>query len=232
MVTKEKYLIIAAGGTSTRMGKETPKQYLEINGKPLIIRTLEIFKPFIEIKKMLVVISKDHQTYWSEIVNHYPIFSECKTIIGGPNRFHSVKAALNFIPENTLVAIHDAARPFASKQCVENCFSLAERKGVAIPVIKINESIRQIDGAKNSSLKRESLRIVQTPQVFKSEIVKNAYEQMFDESFTDDATVVEKAGNKIFITEGNKENFKITTSFDLELASFILSASFPSSDRV
>ena len=227
----DKYLIIAAGGTGSRMGNEIPKQYLMINGKPLIICTLEVFKPFVEIEKMLVVISKSHQTYWSEIVKHYPIFSECKTIFGGPSRFHSVKAALNFIPENTLVAIHDAARPFASKQCVENCFSLAEKKGVAVPAIKINESVRKIIGTENISLKREDLRIVQTPQVFKSEIVKNAYKQMFDESFTDDAAVVEKSGSKIFMAEGNKENFKITTPFDFELASFILSSSFPSNGR-
>ena len=227
----EKYLIIAAGGTGSRMGNEIPKQYLEINGKPLIVCTLEVFKPFVEAKNIVVVISKTHQTYWDEIKKYYPEFSASKITFGGPSRFHSVKAGLKLIPKNALVAIHDAARPFASRQSIKNCFGLAETKGAAVPVIEINESVRKINGAENNSLQRESLRIVQTPQIFKSEIIKNAYEQMFDESFTDDATVVEKSGHKLFLTEGNKENFKITTSFDLELASFILSSSSPSNDR-
>lgn len=225
-----KYLIIAAAGNSSRMNNETPKQYLVINGKPVIIWTLETFKAYVEVRNMVVVISKDHEDYWNNIVKYYPEFSDCKIAFGGPQRFHSIKSGLKFIPDNTLVAIHDAARPMVNSKTIENCFNTAMKKGNAVPVINFNESVRQKSGSTNTPIERESLKIVQTPQVFYANILKNAYQQVFNESFTDDASVVEKDGNNIYLTEGNPENIKLTTSLDLRLASFILPSSFPSTD--
>lgn len=225
-----KYLIIAAAGNSSRMNNKTPKQYLIINGKPIIIWTLDIFKPYVEIRNMVIVISKNHEHYWNNIVKYYPEFSDCKIAYGGPERFHSIKSALKFIPNNTLVAVHDAARPMVSAKTIENCFYTAMNKGNAIPAINFSESVRQKSGITNMPIDRKSLKIVQTPQVFLANTLKDAYEQIFNEVFTDDASVVEKDGNNIFLTEGNSENIKITTSLDLKLASFILPSSFPSID--
>lgn len=227
-----KYLIIAAGGNSSRMNNKTPKQYLVINGKPVIVWTMEVFKPYVEISNMVIVISKSHEDYWKNIVKYYSEFSECKIAYGGPERFHSIISGLKFIPDNTLVAVHDAARPMVSAKTIENCFSTAIKKGNAIPVINFSESVRQKSGITNMPIDRKSLKIVQTPQVFRANILKNAYQQVFDEVFTDDASVVEKDGNSIYLTEGNPENIKITTPLDLKLASFILPSSFPSTDMV
>lgn len=228
MDAKDKHLIIAAAGDGNRMQNEIPKQFLKINNKPLIIYSIEAFVPKIDLGNIIIVTSKNHNKYWDAVISKYPELINCRFVLGGPTRFHSIKAGLKFIPNNVLVAVHDAARPLVSKTVIENCFAIAERKGNAVPVIKINESLRIIAGAENKNIERENLRLVQTPQLFKSEIIKAAYEQMFDEQFTDDATVVEKSGHKIFLAEGNEENFKITTSLDFELASFILSPSSPS----
>jgi len=225
-----KYLIIAAAGSSSRINNETPKQFLVVNGKPVIVWALEIFKDYVEIRNMVIVISKNHEEYWNNIVKYYPEFNECKIAFGGPQRFHSIKSGLRFIPDNALVAVHDAARPMVSSKTIENCFSLAVKKGNAVPVINFSESVRQKTGITNTSMDRKSLKIVQTPQIFNGKILKNAYQQVFNEDFTDDASVVEKDGNTIYLTDGNSENIKITTSLDLKLASFILPSSFPSTD--
>ncbi len=228
MCTKDKYLIIAAGGFGSRMDNETPKQYLEINGKPIIVWTLGLFKPFVETKNIVVVISKDHQAYWNEINKYYPEFSDCKIVFGGPTRFHSIKAGLKFIPNNALVAIHDAARPMASSNTIKSCFATATKFGSAIPLINLSESVREKTGVASKSINRKNLRLVQTPQVFNSELIKEAYQQDYNELFTDDASVAEKHGQIIGLTEGNIENIKITNHNDLKLASIILSSSSPS----
>jgi len=230
MSNLNKYLIIAAGGDSRRMGNHTPKQYLIINGKPLIVWTLEVFKPFIELRNIVIVISKDHTDYWNNITKYYPEFSHCKITYGGPKRFHSIKSAIKFIPDNTFVAVHDAARPLVSYKTIENCFELAIKKGNGVPVINFTESVRQKSGNMNSPIDRDKLKIVQTPQVFSTNIFKSAYEQVYSEGFTDDASVIEKTGHNIYLTEGNPENIKITTAIDLKLASLILPSSSPSID--
>lgn len=228
MITKDKYLIIAAGGSGSRMRKETPKQYIEINGKPIIIWTLDAFKPFVEIKNMIVVISSKHITYWNEITKYYPEYSECKISIGGPNRFYSIKAGLKQIPNNVLLAIHDAARPLVSTKTIEDCFVVASKKGSAIPIIQLDESVREKIGNSSKIINRQTLRIVQTPQVFKSELIKEAYQQTYNEMFTDDASVAEKYGVNISLSKGNIENKKITHPMDLSFASIILSPASPS----
>lgn len=230
MKTTKNYLILAAAGNGSRMNNEIPKQYIEINGKPMIVWTLEAFKLFIEIDQIIIVISKFHEQYWDEITKYYPQFKKCKVTFGGPTRFHSIKSGLKYVPINTLVAIHDAARPMVNKKTIEDCFKVTENKGNAIPVISCNESLRQKTGNHNKWINRDEIKIVQTPQIFKSEILKDAYQLTYDEFFTDDASIVEKYGMNINLTEGNPENIKVTTNFDLRLASLILSSSSLSTD--
>ncbi len=208
------------------MGLDTPKQFIAINGKPIIIITLEAFKPFVKTENIIVVIAKNHQNYWNEIIQNFPEYSVCKIVFGGPQRFHSIKAGLNKIPENVLVAIHDAVRPLVSAKTINDCFKLAEIKDAAVPAIEIEQSVREINGIENRVIERKSLRLIQTPQVFKSNLVKNAYQQIFKEEFTDDATVVENAGHKVFLARGNKENIKITDQTDLELARVLLTGKY------
>lgn len=208
------------------MGLDTPKQFLEVNGKPIIVITLEAFKSFVKTKNIIVVIAKKHQNYWNEIIKNFPEYSVCEIVFGGPTRFHSIKAGLNKIPENVLVAIHDAVRPFVSTKVISDCFKLADIKGTAVPAIEVEQSIREVTGIENKAIERQRLRLVQTPQIFKSELVKGAYRQVFKTSFTDDATVVEDAGHKIFLTKGNKENIKITDQTDMEVATVLLSGKY------
>jgi 2-C-methyl-D-erythritol 4-phosphate cytidylyltransferase len=231
METMDRYLIIAAGGSGSRMDNEIPKQYLEIHEKPVIIWTLKAFQAFIKPQNTIIVISAIHQKYWEEILKYYPEFKDCILAIGGPTRFHSIKAGLKFVPNNVLLAIHDAARPLVNSKTIENCIKIAQIKGNAIPVININESVRIKIGNTNKSLSRKNIKIVQTPQIFKSEILKDAYQIPYDELFTDDASVIEENGLDIFLAEGNQENIKITNNTDFNFASFILSHSFPSTER-
>ena len=226
-----KYLIVAAGGNGSRTKSIIPKQYLEISGRPLIVWTMEAFKAFVEIKNIIVVISKSHIEYWNEIVKYYPEYSNCKIAYAGPTRFHSIKSGLKYIPMNAYVAVHDAARPMVSSITIENCFKTAISRGNSIPVIKVNDSVRQKVGSISKAINRDELSLVQTPQIYKSEMIIKAYEQTFNESFTDDASVVENNGEVIYFSEGNHENFKITTSLDLKMANLILSSSYPSTQK-
>lgn len=222
MEQREKYLIIAAAGNSVRLGTKIPKQYLNIENKAVLIYIVEAFLPFVNIENMIIAISNNHMEYWETLKENYPELQKTKLVIGGPERFHTVKAALKLIPKFSLVAIHDGARPLIDSETIKNCFQLALSKGSAIPVIESANSIRIIEGADNKSLERKKIKLVQTPQTFKSELLKKAYDVNYMDMFTDDASVFEYDGNKIYLTNGNAENFKITNKQDLELATIIL----------
>jgi 2-C-methyl-D-erythritol 4-phosphate cytidylyltransferase len=222
MKKENRFLVIAAAGSGNRLEADIPKQYLKINGRPLIIWAIKAFLPFIKIENIIITISKSHQHFWNKLKNDYVELQKMNTVYGGPERFHSVMAALKLVPERGTVAIHDAARPLVSNLTISNCFQLAEIKGNAIPVAKVRNSIRLLENGANKNLEREKLREVQTPQVFKSSIIKKAYNINHFGFFTDDATVLEYAGHKIHLCEGNDENIKITTKTDLILAEIIL----------
>jgi 2-C-methyl-D-erythritol 4-phosphate cytidylyltransferase len=159
---------------------------------------------------------------WLELCKKHHFTFDSQLAEGGPKRFHSVKSGLKFVPENCLVAIHDGVRPLVSEKTIQRCFDLAEKKKSAIPLIQITESIRKVDGLFSKAVNRDEFRIVQTPQVFYSTLIKKAYRQNFREEFTDDAVVFERDGNQVFITEGNRENIKITEATDLEIAEKLL----------
>ncbi len=219
----KKYVIILAGGTGKRMGTDQPKQFLEVGGLPLLMHTFHAFYKVDQNFAFVLVLPGALREQWQQLCESYDFQIPHQISGSGPKRFHSVKSGLNRVPENVLVAIHDGVRPFVSAQVIENCFLLAMRKGSAVPVIPLIESVREISGSLSKSIDRNKLRLVQTPQVFLSSAIKQAYQQPFSESFTDDATVLECAGGQIYLVEGNHENIKITSPADFTLAHALFS---------
>lgn len=219
----QQYVLIVAGGKSERIPSSVPKQFVELCGKPLLMHTMEAFLNDATIPEFIIVLPQEKIPEWKILcqLHHFQIKHQLAE--GGPKRFHSVKSGLRLVPENVLVAIHDAARPFVSKATIQRCFEMAARKGNSVPVIPFTESVREVSGVSSKVVDRQPLRIVQTPQVFNSTQIKKAYKQNFSEEFTDDATVLEKAGFQINLVEGNPENLKITFPADLQLAELLLS---------
>jgi len=220
-----KYAIIVAGGKGERMGATTPKQFLELSGKPILMHTLEKFKQTIPSIKIILALPENQIDYWEELCSKYAFANIPHQIVkGGETRFHSVQNALTLVKEKSVVAIHDGVRPLVSFKTIEVCLSEAESKGNAIPVVDVVESLRHISKQDNlnKAVARSCYKLVQTPQCFTSEIILKAYEQEFDKSFTDDASVVEKLGEIIHLVEGNRENIKITTAEDLVIAKAFL----------
>lgn len=218
----DKYAVIVAGGKGLRMESKTPKQFLELNGLPILMHTINAFKRWNEKVHIVLVLPKEQLAFWEALCNKYHYLFNGEIAIGGKERFESVKNGLEKVEEDSLVAIHDGVRPLVSNETIERCFENAERYGNAIPVIKSVDSIRKIDGEENWSMDRDAIRLVQTPQVFKCDLLKKNYNQSYRKEFTDEASVIEKAGYKIKLVDGNRENIKITTPIDLELARLIL----------
>ncbi len=218
----KRQLIIVAGGSGKRMGLEIPKQFVNIKGKPLLMWTAELFMKCRIAAPFILVLPQCYFELWSELCQKHNFLLSYKLVEGGNTRFQSVFNGLNEIEDNSVVAIHDGVRPFVSASVVENAFIVAQHKGNAVPAIEIKESVRKIENGENTVYHRNLLRIVQTPQVFNSAIIKKAYHQKFTDEFTDDASVVEHLGYKINLIEGNFENIKITTPSDLDIASAMM----------
>ncbi len=213
-------VLIVAGGQGHRMGGEIPKQYQELEGKPIIIHTLEQFYRFDPLLDVVVVLAQKHRNLWNAMATHNTDISRVKLAMGGVTRFHSVQNGIQLIKDGVIVGIHDAVRPFVSLETLERCYSTAYKSGSAIPVIDMDESVRMLK-ENNSSvhMDRSALKRVQTPQVFRSEMIREAYKLTDDHSFTDDASVFESHFEKVTLVEGNRQNIKITTPTDLQLAS-------------
>jgi 2-C-methyl-D-erythritol 4-phosphate cytidylyltransferase len=218
---QNQYLIIVAGGTGSRMQNTLPKQFIELNGEPIIIKTINCFFKYNPSIKIIISVHKDFKTYLEELIRMFNVnTSSIQITFGGDTRFDSVKNGLSLISEdNAIVGVHDAARPFVSLQTIKNCFETAEIKGNAIPCISLNESIREVHAHKNVAVNRNNYKIIQTPQCFLVSRIKHAFKQPYNPLFTDDATVLESVGETIFLVEGNVENIKITTPYDLLIAS-------------
>ncbi len=215
-------VIIVAGGNGSRMKSETPKQFALLHAKPVIVHAIEKFLQFDLAIEIIVALRPDYAMEFDSIRKNFGL-PELKIVNGGDTRFDSVKNALEKISAETkIVAVHDAARPLVSLQTIQNTFSAANKSGAAIPVIEINESLREVDSLGSKAVNRKDYRIVQTPQCFKTEILLEAYKQNYILEFTDDASVVEAAGNKIHLTEGNIENIKITYPQDLLVAESLI----------
>ena len=216
------YIIITAGGVGNRMNSATPKQFLILKNKPILFHTINAFNEFNKSLKIIVTLPEKEIETWNELCKNYNFNIEHTVVKGGLSRFHSVKNAINIIKDADIIGVHDGVRPFVSKKIIGELFENAEKYGCSIPVIAPNESIRKIEIDKNIAVNRSEYRMVQTPQCFKAEILKEAYKQEFSENFTDDASVVEKLGYKIHLSVGDIKNIKITTPFDLLIGEALL----------
>lgn len=223
----EKYAIIVAGGSGKRMQTKLPKQFAEVKEKPVLMHTIEVFFDFCKEIQIILVLPKEQQSHWLELIKKHNFNIPHILAEGGRERFDSVKSGLKFIKKESknLVAVHDGVRPLVSKKTIENCFSIAKNKGSAIPVMPVSVSLRKVEEHTSQSLNRSKYVAVQTPQVFRADWLQVAYNQDFNKKFTDDASVLEKCGYPIHLAEGNQENIKITYQQDLYLAEILLSKS-------
>ncbi len=217
----EKHVLIVAGGDGKRMGNSLPKQFLLLNGLPLLFHTFNSFT-FLKDIKFTLVLNSNQVDYWKGLCSSTGFNISHNIAGGGPTRFHSVKSGLKNIPSESLVLIHDAARPFVSNETITAVIDMATRKGNAVPAIEVIDSIREINGSYNKIIDRNKLRTIQTPQVFHSSLIKTAYDQAYNEAFTDDASVLESTGEKINLVPGNIENIKISNPVDLVIGEGIL----------
>jgi 2-C-methyl-D-erythritol 4-phosphate cytidylyltransferase len=216
------YVIIVAGGSGKRMGAEIPKQFLELAGRPVLMHTIERFKSFNDAIEIITVLPENQLRHWLDLQKKYS-FNVLQTLVkGGSTRFLSVKNGLKFVNVPGLVAIHDGVRPFVSNDTIKRCFETAEKLGNAVPAISPTESLRILTDQGSTPINRQNVKQIQTPQVFNSELIKKAYLQEYRPEFTDDATVLEKMGEKINLIEGNRENIKITNPEDLLISTALL----------
>ncbi|MBR6104816.1 MAG: 2-C-methyl-D-erythritol 4-phosphate cytidylyltransferase [Paludibacteraceae bacterium] len=220
----DKYIIIVAGGKGLRMGGDIPKQFLPIGGRPVLMRTIDTFVAYDSNIHIIIVLPIDQQSYWKSICKKYGFNTPHLVANGGETRFHSVKNGLALVPDNSdcVVGVHDGVRPFASLSTIREAYDMAIHKGTAIPVTDCVDSLRRITTKGNKSEDRSQYKLVQTPQVFKADILHNAYKQCFSPLFTDDASVVENTGHAVELTQGNRENIKLTTPFDLMIAEALI----------
>ena len=219
----KRYAVIVAGGSGKRMGTITPKQFLPLAGKPILMHTLEAFRRFDNDMKIILVLPEPQIDHWKKLCEEYNFSIEHQIAIGGATRFESVKNGLAFVDEEGIVGIHDGVRPLVQHDTLNRCYIEASAYGSAVPVCDSKESVRIIDeGGRSHSVDRTTIRMVQTPQVFRTKTIKDAYKQEFTPMFTDDASVVEASGHIIHLTNGNKENIKITTPDDLVYAEALL----------
>lgn len=222
---KKIYTIILAGGSGERMGAKMPKQFLEIEGKPILRHTIESFLSLDISMEIIVVLPSSQKEYWSDYCRENDFMTRYIMPSGGITRFHSVQNALKYVPKGVIVAIHDGVRPCLSEQFLCSMFKTSLSSEAVIPAIPVVESLREIEPNGSSfPVDRSKYMLVQTPQIFHSEILLEAYKQPYSPKFTDDASVVEAAGYKVTICPGSRDNIKITTQDDLKLATAILSS--------
>jgi 2-C-methyl-D-erythritol 4-phosphate cytidylyltransferase len=229
---RKKYLIVMAAGSGTRMGSEVPKQFIELGGKAVLQMTIEKFLKAYPDIKVVTVLPEAHLEYWRNYCLERNFLCPQVLVKGGITRFHSVQNALAKIPDGALVAVHDGVRPLLSVEFTRECFEKAESVHALIPVLPCVDTMKvlnSVDGelvtAPGQTVDRSVLYGAQTPQIFHSEIIKNAYRQAFDTAFTDDASVVLKDGKNLSYLIGERFNIKLTTQDDLVLANAILSLS-------
>jgi 2-C-methyl-D-erythritol 4-phosphate cytidylyltransferase len=219
-------VIIVAGGTGSRMKAEGPKQFALLHDKPVIVYAIEKFLQFDPKIEIVIAVRPEYVLELEAILKKFNL-PRVQLANGGETRFHSVKNGLEKLSSAaTLVAVHDAARPLVSLQTIQNTFSAAQKSGAAIPVLEVNESLREVDTLGSRAVNRKDYRIVQTPQCFRKPLLLDAYDQNYAPEFTDDATVAEAAGHKIQLVEGNRENIKITYPHDLAVATVLLNERF------
>lgn len=221
------HTIIVAGGKGLRMGSDIPKQFIPVNGMPVLMHTIRRFREFDPQMHIVLVLPKDHQDYWRQLCDEYRFTDRHDITDGGSTRFHSSQngiMALAEAPDSDIVAIHDGVRPLVSVETIGRCFTAAAGSGAAIPVLPVIDTLRYVGHADENGVNteqghnvlRSDYRVVQTPQTFRLALLRRAFTQPFSERFTDDASVVEALGEKVTMVDGNRENIKITTPYDLK----------------
>ena len=218
-----KHVIIVAGGKGLRMGGDVPKQFLPVHGKPVLMRTLEAFYAYDPSIHIILVLPVSQQAYWKELCREFNFELSHDIADGGETRFQSVKNGLELVEGEGLVGVHDGVRPFVSQDVMARCYKEALEKKAVIPVIGVVETVRHLIGEGSVTVPRDQYKLVQTPQVFDASLLRRAYGQEYTDFFTDDASVVEALGEKVYLVEGNRENIKLTTPFDLKLAEVLCS---------
>ena len=224
------YVIIVAGGKGLRMGSDIPKQFLPVGGRPVLMRTIERFREYSADLQIILVLPKAQQDYWRQLCQeyHFPLPQQegdrdgaYQLADGGKTRFHSVQHGLALIPDDAqgVVGVHDGVRPFPSVEVIARCYETARTQMAVVPVVPVVETLRHVaEGTKP----RGDYRLVQTPQTFDIQLLKAANKQPYCEDFTDDASVVEAYGHPITLVDGNRENIKITTPYDLRIAEVLI----------
>ena len=234
------YIIIVAGGKGLRMGTDVPKQFLPIGGRPVLMRTIERFREYSADLKIILVLPEAQQQYWRELCQQYdfplPQLGEDGRGLyllanGGETRFHSVQNGLALIPDDAegVVGVHDGVRPFPSVDVIRRCYETAREKKAVIPVVPVVETLRHVNPPSRSggdgggfTVPRDEYRLVQTPQTFDIQLLKAANRQPYNDGFTDDASVVESYGHPVTLVDGNRENIKITTPYDIVVAEALI----------
>ena len=217
--TSKHTILIVAGGRGTRMGGPQPKQFLELAGRPVLMHTLEAFDRWDASARLIVVLPEDQIDTWKRLCQAHVFGRIHRVVAGGETRFHSVRNGLGAVASNGLIAVHDGVRPLVAPSVIAACFAAAADGGAAVPVVPVVESVREVDADGGSRpVDRTRLRVVQTPQVFRADVLRAAYCLPYDPRFTDDASVVEASGVAVRLVPGNRENIKLTTPMDLLLA--------------
>jgi len=215
-------VIIVAGGKGLRMGSELPKQFIPVGGKPVLMHTIKAFYNFDKDINIILVLPISHQDYWRQLCTDHNFTISHKIATGGETRFHSVRNGLELIVGG-IVAVQDGVRPFVSKEMIRRCFDAAKDYQAVIPVIDSTDSLRRMtDNEKSEIIDRSQICLVQTPQVFHSDILKRAYEVEYKTTFTDDASVVESIGIDVHLVKGEVTNIKITTPLDLKIGELLI----------
>jgi 2-C-methyl-D-erythritol 4-phosphate cytidylyltransferase len=216
-------VIIVAAGLGARMQSAIPKQFLKLNGKPVLLHSIEAFIRFDPNITIALILPADQFGQWEAVVHQFGFTSPVSIAAGGETRFESVRNGLTVLSEQTeLVAVHDAVRPLVAQETIARAYKSAAHYGTGVPAIPLNDSIRQIESSQSVAVDRSRFCLIQTPQCFERQLLQRAYKQEYKYTFTDDASVVEALGKQIHLVDGNVDNFKLTTPTDLVIAEALL----------
>ena len=222
----KKIAIIVAGGTGQRMGSVVPKQFLEVEGKPILLHTIDQFVAAFSDINFVIVLPAGYIQEGQDLIASSGLTQHFQFVAGGDTRFQSVKNGLAQVDQDAIVFVHDAVRCLLTPALIQRCFQQAIEKGSAIPAVSSTDTIRIIEGSKHHVVDRENVMMIQTPQTFNAALLIKAFEQTYQPSFTDEANVVEASGTEVFLVDGEFENIKITRPLDLAIASYILAKRF------
>jgi 2-C-methyl-D-erythritol 4-phosphate cytidylyltransferase len=218
----KKTAIIVAGGTGQRMGTVLPKQFLTIEGKAILLHTVGQFLATFSDIHFVLVLPADYIQDGKDLIESSGLTQIFQFVIGGDTRFQSVKNGLTQVDTDAIVFVHDAVRCLLTPALIQRCYQQALEKGSAIPAVSSTDTIRITDGIKHHVVDRSNVMMIQTPQTFNASILKKAFEQAYQPSFTDEANVLEASGTEVYLIEGEYENIKITRPLDLAIAEYIL----------